>query len=114
MPKGDSTYLQTRLPMDGNGRPVQVIVGVGGRANATAASTTSNAALPATATDFVAVRCTDWIWLNFGTAGVTAAADTTSALVPPGEGVYELPAGATHFAVLRAAGVDAAVQLEAV
>lgn len=108
--------ISGQMPADANSAPIPVLVGSGYRTNLTAAVASSNAALPtgASAGQLVLVRSTDYIWLNFGTSGVTASAATSSTLVPPGEGAYLVPAGATHAAVLRVGSADAAVQIESV
>ena len=104
--------IPTELPRDLNSAPMQVLMGSGNRVNLTAASTTSNSALPTGSSGMVIVRATDYIWLNFGTEAVTASAAATSILCPPGEGAYPIAATATHVAVLRVSSNDVAVQVE--
>lgn len=104
--------IPTELPRDLNSAPIQALVGSGNRTNLTAGVASSNAALPTGTNGLVIVRCTDYIWLNFGTSGVTASAAATSILCPPGEGVYPVAATATHFAGLRVGSADVAVQVE--
>jgi hypothetical protein len=104
--------IPTELPRDLNSAPIQALVGSGNRTNLTAGVASSNAALPSGASRLVLVRCTDYIWLNFGTSGVTASAAATSILCPPGEGVYGIASTATHFAGLRVGSADVAVQVE--
>jgi hypothetical protein len=106
------TRIVTELPKDLNSAPMQVLVGSGNRANLTAGSTSSNGALPTGSLGMVIVRCIDYVWLNFGTSGVTASAAATSILCPPGEGAYPIAATATHAAVLRVGSTDVAVQIE--
>lgn len=101
------------LPKDQGGAPIQAILGIGVRTNLTAGSSSSNAQLPAGVEGIVIVRCADYVWLNFGTSGVAAAADNSSILCAPGEGVYRVPSSATHAAVLRVGSADVPVQLEA-
>lgn len=102
------------MPRDPNGGQLQTLVGNGTRVNLTAAVASSNAAVPSGCVGYMAIiRCTDYVWLNFGTSsGVTAAATSASQLVPPGEGAIYVPTGTTHVAVLRSGSADAAVQLE--
>lgn len=104
--------VPTQLPRDYDSNPIQVPVGSGNRTNLTAGVATSNAALPTGANTLVIVRCTDYIWLNFGTSGVTASAASSSTLCPPGEGMYPISSTATHFAGLRVGASDVAVQVE--
>jgi hypothetical protein len=104
--------VKAQLLTDSNSVPIQALVGNGSRTNATAGAASSNAALPTGATGLVIVRCTDYVWLNFGTSGVTATAAATSILCPPGEGVYPIASTATHFAVLRVGAADVPVQVE--
>jgi hypothetical protein len=101
-----------KLPRDNDSAPMQVAVGSTNRANLTAGVATSNAALPTGTSGLVIVRATDYVWVNFGTSGVTASAASSSILVAPGEGVYPVPSTATHFAGLRVGGTDVVVQLE--
>lgn len=105
------TYVNITLPIDRNGREVQVLKGSGTRVNLTAGVASSNTTIPSGA-QVVFVRCTDHIWLNWGTAGVTASAANTSLLHPAGESVQIIPAGTTHVAVLRVGAADVPVQLE--
>lgn len=101
------------LPRDINSLPIPGFEYTGVRVNATAGSTTSNAAVPAgSAGKWVVVRVTAPTWLNFGSSGVTASAASTSMLWVGGELVIKVPATATHFAVLRTGAADSAVQLE--
>jgi len=98
-----------------DGTPVQVVHGTGTRVNATAAaSTTAEAAIPAGGSALI-VRCTDSIWLRFGTTGMgAAAADLNSILQLGGEAIVQPPDLTTHFRVLRVGSADVAVQLETV
>lgn len=98
-----------------DGSPVQTVMGTGTRINATAAAaSTAEAAIPAGGL-VMFVRCTDFIWLRFGTTGMgAAAADLNSILVPGGEGIIQAPDSTTHFRVLRTGSADVAVQLETV
>lgn len=105
------TFVNATLPIDRNGREIQVLRGSGSRANLTAGATTSNVALP-TGAQIVFIRATDHVWINFGTAGVTASAANTSQLHPAGESVAIVPTGATHFAALRVGASDVPVQIE--
>lgn len=105
------TFVDTTLPIDRNGREIQVPRTSQNRVNLTAGSATSNAALPS-GYKIVYVRCTDHIWLNWGTAGVTASAASTSQLHPAGESVQVVPKGATYIAVLRVGASDVPVQVE--
>lgn len=97
------------------GTPVQIVHGTATRVNNTAAAASAaEAALPAGSLVLI-VRCTDFIWLRFGTTGMgAAAADANSILVPGGEGVIQAPDTATHFRTLRVGSADVAVQLESV
>jgi hypothetical protein len=104
--------MPIHLPRDDGGAPLQVPVGSGNRTNLTAGVASSNAALPTGTSRFVIVRASDYIWLNFGTSGVTASAANTSILCPPGEGVYPVAATATHAAALRVGSNDVPVQVE--
>lgn len=107
--------VKSILLQDANGAPIQLLPGSSVRANLTAGATTSSTTLPTnSAGAVVIVRSTDYVWLNFGTAGVTATAAATSILVAPGEGAYAVPSTATHFAGLRVGSTDVVVQLEAV
>jgi hypothetical protein len=90
--------VKAQLLTDSNSVPIQALIGNGSRTNATAA--------------VAIVRSTDYVWLNFGTSGVTATAAATSILCPPGEGVYPIASTATHFAVLRVGAADVPVQVE--
>lgn len=105
--------LPAKLPRDNDSSPMQVAVGSGARANLTAGAASSATTLPAGTYGLVIVRSTDYFWLNFGSGAVTASAAATSILVAPGEGVYDVPIGSTHFAGLRTGGTDVVVQLEA-
>jgi hypothetical protein len=106
--------LPAKMPRDNDSSPMQLAVGSGARANLTAGAATSNTTVPSGTYGLVIVRCTDYFWLNFGTsAAVTASAASTSILVAPGEGVYPVPIGSTHFAGLRTGSTDVVVQLEA-
>lgn len=106
------------LPRDDGGAVLPVVKGSGVRVNLTAASTSSNAAIPAgaLADGVVIVRAVGGaVWLNFGTsAAVTASAAITSALFVEGEGLAAVPAGTTHVAVLRVGSSDVVVQLESI
>lgn len=105
--------LPGKMPRDNDSAPMQVAVGSTNRANLTAGVASSNTTIPTGTAGLVIVRCTDYFWLNFGTsAAVTASAATTSILVAPGEGVYPVPSGTTHFAGLRVGSTDVVVQLE--
>jgi hypothetical protein len=105
--------ISTQLPRDLDSNPIPVAVGSGNRAALTAGVATSNTTVPTGTSGLVVVRSTDYFWLNFGSSGaVTAVAGATSILCPPGEGVYPVPAGTTHFAGLRVGGSDVIVQLE--
>src|ERR1043165_3506487 len=96
-----------KLPRDNDSAPMQVAVGSTNRANLTAGVATSNAAVPTGTSGLVIVRCTDYFWMRFGTDNtVTASAAATSILVAPGEGVYAVPTGTTHFAGLRVGSTD--------
>ena len=101
-----------KFPVDANSNTIPVLQGSGNRVNMTAAVASSNAALPTGTSSWVIVRCTDYIWLNFGTGAVTASAAATSFLVPPGEGAYPVASTATHAAILRVGASDVSVQLE--
>ena len=106
--------LPAKMPRDNDSSPMQVALGSGSRSNLTAGAASTNTTVPAGTYGLVIVRCTDYFWLNFGTsAAVTASAASTSILVAPGEGVYDVPIGSTHFAGLRAGSSDVVVQLEA-
>jgi hypothetical protein len=104
--------VQGSLPRDNNSEPIQLVVGSRNRTNLTAGVASSNAALPTGSSGLVIVRCTDYVWLNFGTSGVTASAAATSILCAPGEGVYPLVATDTHFAGQRVGSTDVVVQVE--
>lgn len=104
-------HVNVTLPVDRNGREIQVPRGSGSRVNLTAGASSSNAALP-TNSQVVFVRCTADIWLNFGTSGVSATATASSILHPAGESVQVVPTGATHVAVLRFGATDVTVQVE--
>jgi hypothetical protein len=106
--------LPIHLPRDDGGAPLQVVIGTGTRVNLTAGVASSNAALPAGTSRFVLIRSSDFVWLNFGTSGVTAAANNTSILCAPGEGVYAVASSATHVAVLRVGAADVPVQAESI
>lgn len=106
------TIIATELPIDQNAHAIQVLVGSGTRVNLTAAGTTSNSALPAGSSGMVIVRAADYVWLNFGTSGVTASAAVTSILCAPGEGAYPIASTATHVAVLKVGSNDVPVQVE--
>lgn len=97
---------------DSNGNPIPTLRDVGVRVNATAgASASAGAAIPANS-EWVFVRCTDSIWLKFGTSsGVAADATSASALIIGGEVLQHIPSGTTHFSVLRVGSADVAVQL---
>lgn len=104
--------MPLHLPRDDGGAAVQVPVGSGNRVNLTAAVASSNAALPIGSLNYVIVRAGDYIWLNFGTSGVTASAAASSILCAPGEGVYPIAPANTHVAVLRVGSTDVPVQVE--
>lgn len=106
--------MSFQLPKDDGGEPIQVAVGTGARANLTAGSTSSNAALPTGAKNYVIVRATDAVWLNFGTSGVTASAAASSQLFVAGETVVPVSSSATHAAVLRVGSADVPVQIETI
>ena len=105
-------HVKGQLYTDANSNPIQALVGSGSRTNLTAGLASSNAALPTGSDGLVIVRCTDYIWLNFGTSGVTASAANTSILCPPGEGVYPVASANTHAAVQRVGAADVIVQVE--
>lgn len=101
----------------GNGNAVQVLPLSGVRVNATATvSSTAEAALPAgCAGGLVIVRAVEAIAIRFGLTGMGAAAlDANSILFPAGEAPVPVPAGLTHFRVIRVGSADVAVQLETV
>jgi hypothetical protein len=104
--------MPIHLPRDDGGAALQVPVGSTNRTNLTAGSASSSATVPTGTSRFVIVRATDFFWLAFGAGSATAAANNTSILVSPGEGVYPVPSGTTHFAGLRVGATDVAVQLE--
>lgn len=106
------TLVNTTLPIDSNGRPIPVPRTSQTRVNLTAGVASSNSALPSGGFRLVFIRCTDHIWINWGTAGVTASAANTSQLHPAGESVQVVPTGATHIAVLRVGSTDVPVQVE--
>jgi len=100
------------------GHPVQVLAPNGSRVNITsggvtsAATSLSGVVTPGSDnTPVVFVRASDWVWIAFGTGSVAAAANATSILCPPGEGVYVLDSTVTHFAVLQFSAA-ATVQIE--
>jgi hypothetical protein len=101
------------LHSDNNGRAIQLFPLGAVRAQVTTADalTTAAVAIPSGA-EWVEIRATDVCYINFGTSGVVAAADETSQLFPAGEKVQKLPAGTTHFAVIRASANDVTVQME--
>lgn len=105
------TVVNTTLPIDRNGKAIPVPRTSQSRTNLTAGVASSNAALP-TGYQMVFVRCTDHIWINWGTGAVTASAASTSQLHPAGESVQVVPTGATHIAVLRVGASDVPVQVE--
>ena len=105
------TVVNTTLPIDSNGRAIPVPRTSQSRVNLTAGSSSSNAALPS-GYKLVFVRCTDHVWINWGTGAVTASAASTSQLHPAGESVQVVPTGATYIAVLRVGSTDVPVQVE--
>src|SRR5574343_201009 len=105
------TVVNTTLPLDRNGRDIPIPRTSQVRTNLTAGVASSNAALP-TGYQMVYIRCTDHIWINWGTSGVTASAANTSQLHPAGESIQVVPTGATHIAVLRVGSTDVPVQVE--
>lgn len=103
-----------KMPTDSNGNIIQIFLGNGSRVNLTAGATSTRAALPSgVAARLAIIRATDYVWVAFGSDSVDAAATAASILVPPGEGLINPPAAATHIAVLRAGSADSVVQLEA-
>lgn len=106
--------MPLHLPRDDGGAALQVVIGTGNRTNLTAGSSSSSATLPTGSSRFVLVRASDYIWLNFGTGSATAAANNTSILCPPGEGVYAIAAANTHVGVLRVGSADVPVQVESI
>ena len=92
------------------GTAVPMLLGTGNRANiaatgtgtaATATGLPTGAAITSDNTPLVIIRATDYMWFRFGMGAVAATADANSILLPPGEGIYAIPAGATHFSVLE-------------
>lgn len=106
------TVVNTTLPIDSNGRPIPVPRTSQSRVNLTAGVASSNAALPSGGYKLVFVRCTDHVFINWGTSGVTASTGATSQLHPAGESVQVVPTGATHIAVIRIGASDVPVQVE--
>jgi hypothetical protein len=106
------TTVVGKMPRDSDSAPMQVAVGSTNRANLTAGVASSSGTVPTGTVSLVIVRCTDYFWLAFGVGSATATANSASALVAPGEGVYPVPAGTTHFAGLRVGSTDVVVQLE--
>jgi hypothetical protein len=113
-------YALARGLLTIDGKALAVVYGSGTRVNATAAAaSTAEAAMPAGA-KVIELRATAAIAIRFGNTGVGAAAvDANSILFPAGEKVLQVPESALgvpydFFRVIRAAGTDAAVQLEKV
>lgn len=106
-----------QLIRDSSSSPVQMFVQSGARVNVSTAGATSSAAtaLPASVDpngSLVEIRATGACFINFGTGGVAASADSTSMLFPAGEKSMKLPKGTTHFAIIRVGSDDVVVQIE--
>lgn len=88
-----------RLPSDQNGTPIQVLSPAAASTVAlTAGAASVNAALP-TNCEVIRVACINDCYVNFGTAGVTASG--AHMLFTKGSELFDVPAGATHVAVIQ-------------
>lgn len=99
-----------------NGQAPSALLGTGTRVNATAASTSTAAAVVPVTGALTMVRvAAAGICIRFGASGVAAAAvDANSIMMAaPGDYLVHLASTDTHFRVIRTGSADVAVQLEA-